>query len=855
MRSTVCEARADTDADDTAVTLFARTIAGGRKPGGEQGLARSAAWLLVAVPLAAGADDPDAARYHWAFQPIRAASPPSVRDAGWPRTAVDRFILASLEAKGLNPSPPADKRTLLRRATFDLIGLPPTPEELDAFLADDSPDAFARVVERLLASPHYGERWGRHWLDVARYADTKDGVLQYGDDRIRPYAYTYRDYVIRAFNEDLPFDRFVHEQLAADLLEPAVEPGRLAALGFLTLGRQFDNNIHDVIDDQIDTVSRGFLGLTVSCARCHQHKYDPIPTADYYSFYGVFANSEAPLIPPRVDGATPGPAATEFDRQFAAKEREVQQMLDSQFALLSETARRRVGDYLVHVATTPPDPMETAIFFLSLAPEDLRPPIVARWRTYLVKHARPDDPVFGPWKSLFALAESDFSAQAGDVVRRWQAREPGTRPGQVNPLVVQALAAAPLRTKADVARAYGALFQRLYEDSKQAASGDGVPYEAARQLVAVMTGRDSPAYFPKSQTRHYMSRADKDAFGAKLQELDRLAVQSPAAPPRAMALRDAPEVYDPHVFIRGNPARPGAPVPRQFLQILAGAGRHPFGPGSGRLELARAVTAPDNPLTARVLANRVWMHHFGEPLVETPNDFGTRCPPPLHPGLLDHLAATLVRDGWSLKSLHRHLMLSATYQQASFDRPDGRRLDPENRLYWRANRRRLDLEAMRDGLLAVSGRLDRAVGGRPVDVAGDPANRRRTVYGLVDRQSLPGLYRAFDFASPDQSAERRPHTTVPQQALFGLNSPFMLRQATALADRPEVAAEPDLARRAGVLYRLAMGRAPDAEEMAAALAFLGAEEKSAEETAKSPLGPWARFAQVLLLTNEMLFVD
>jgi hypothetical protein len=406
-----------------------------------------------------------AADTHWAFQPIRTPPVPTLRTPNPSlRTPVDAFILARLEAAGLSPSPPADRRTLIRRASFDLLGLPPSPEEVAAFEADPAPDAYERLIDRLLASPHYGERWGRHWLDVARYADTKDGVLMFGDDRVRPFAYTYRDYVIRAFNDDLPFDRFIHEQLAADRIESSADPRRLAALGFLTLGRQFDNNVHDVIDDQIDTVTRGLLGLTVSCARCHDHKYDPIPTADYYSLYGVFASSEEPLVPPPLDPDRRGPEA--FETKYVAKQREIREMLDAQYALLSEAARARVADYLVHVATTEPDPLETAIYFLSLAPADLRPPLVARWRHFLGQRAKPDDPVFGPWHDLFALPDGRFASDAPAVLAGWQGREPGTRPGQVNPLVRDALAAATLAGKSDVARTYGNLLQLMHDEAK-----------------------------------------------------------------------------------------------------------------------------------------------------------------------------------------------------------------------------------------------------------------------------------------------------------------------------------------------------------------------------------------------------
>ena len=577
-------------------------------------------------------------RQHWAFRPITDPRPPHVQQADWPQTTIDAFVLEKLEVAGLRPAAMADRRTLLRRAYFDLIGLPPTWEEVQSFAEDPAPtsESFARVVDQLLNSPRYGERWGRHWLDVARFADTKDGVLMYGDDRIRPYAYTYRDYVIRAFNEDVPFDRFVQEQLAADLIEPPVEPWRLAAMGFLTLGRMYDSNVHDVIDDQIDTIGRGLLGMTLACARCHDHKTDPVPTADYYSLYGVFASSEAPLELPLIGSSGTSPEAAEFEQKYAAKRDELRKMLDEQFTLLTEAARQRVSDYLVRVATTEPDPMETAIFFLSLAPEDLRPPIVARWRRLIARRAVSDDPVFGLWRDLMSLptsiAAEEFSSAAGEILGRWKSLPAGTEPGQVNPLVRDALAAAQLRQREDVARGYGDLLRNIYEQSQrpvQAVSASPPTRDPAReQLLALLVGPASPGYFPKSHTRRYMSRQQTDQFGGLIKELDGLAVKSPHAPPRAMVLHDAETPHDPHIFIRGNPSRPGPAVPRQFLTLLSGENRSPFGAGSGRLDLAHSITAHDNPLTARVLVNRVWMFHFGEPLVTTPSDFGRRTAPP-----------------------------------------------------------------------------------------------------------------------------------------------------------------------------------------------------------------------------------
>jgi Protein of unknown function (DUF1553)/Protein of unknown function (DUF1549)/Planctomycete cytochrome C len=801
--------------------------------------------------------DFESARTHWAYQPLREPAIPSVHNQSWQQSPVDSFVLASLEAARLTPSPRADRRTLIRRVYYDLIGLPPTARETEAFESDRLPDAFDRVVDRLLASPHYGERWGRHWLDVARYADTKDGVLMFGDDRVRPFAYTYRDYVIHAFNEDLGFDRFVHEQLAADLVARKDQSWRLAAMGFLTLGRMFDNNYHDQIDDRIDTVTRGFLGLTVACARCHDHKYDAIPTADYYSLYGVFASSEAPLELPLIERPGDPRRGSAFEKQVASKRRELREFVDSQYKLLSAAARTRTPDYLVHAATTSPDPLETAIFFLSLAPEDLRPQIVARWRRFLDQRAERNDPVFGPWHDLMALADSEYPANTAAIISRWRARRRGTQSGQLNPLIGELLSQASFRARADVARAYGELIRKVDEEERgsKASRSSAAENEARHQIAAILGDHDSPVYFPKSQIFSYLSRVEKDGFLGKLTELDRMAVKAEDASPRAMVLLDAEELCAPRIFVRGNPSQPGGPVPRQFLRVIAGPDRSPFPHGSGRLDLAQAITAPSNPLTSRVIVNRLWMHHFGEPMVSTPSDFGTRSTPPSHPKLLDYLAARLQRERWSIKAMHRLIMLSSTYQQASFDRPACQQVDPENRLLWRFHRRRLDLEAIRDTLLFVSGRLDREMEGRPVDVAGDSKNRRRTVYGMVDRQSLPGVFRAFDFASPDQSAERRPRTTVPQQALFVMNAPFVIEQAKALAARPDVAGASSAEARVVALYRAVLARSPIAAEAQAASRFLGVGDLTLVMPGSSSLSRIEELAQVLMMTNEFMFVD
>jgi len=568
-------------------------------------------WIAMGAPDPRGEEKQEAAasavappKQHWAFVAPQRPAVPAVRNEAAARGEIDRLVLAHLDAAKLAPSPPAPPRTLLRRLYYDLTGLPPANAELDEFEADPSEARYAAAVDRLLASPRFGERWARHWLDVARYADTKGYVFQ--EDRNYATAYKYRDWVIESFNSDRPFDRFVVAQLAGEQLN---DPSCAPASGFLTLGRRFLNNQEDIINDRIDVVTRGLMGLTVACARCHDHKYDPISAADYYAMYGVFASSEEK---PRED-----------------------------------------------------------------------------------------------------------------------------------------------------------------------------------------------------------------------------------APP---ALDDAATPYEPYVFLRGNSGSRGPSVPRRFLTILAkDAQPQPFKNGSGRLEMAEAIVSRENPLTARVWVNRVWGHLLGAPLVGTTSDFGVRGDPPTHLELLDWLACELMDDGWSTKRLVRRIVLSNTYRQASDLRADGLAVDAENHLLWRANRKRLDLEQMRDSLLAAAGRLDETMGGPSVSLVDAPFSTRRSVYGFIERQNLPAFFRTFDFANPNTHTPERPLTTSPQQALFLLNSPYVMEQSIKLAERAVAQAnavgpstqQPAAAERVRCInrmYRFALGREAHVDELAEALEFidLGEPPTSAE---------------------------
>ncbi len=726
---------------------------------------------------------------HWAFQPVQVTQPPEVSAPDWIRTPVDRFILAGLDAAGLKPSGPATRRQLIRRVTYDLTGLPPTPEDVRDFERDDDPSAYEKLVERLLASPHYGEHWGRRWLDVARYSDTK-GYVYAREEKVFVHAPAYRDWVVAAFNSDLPYDRFLQLQIAADAIAPD-QPSDFAALGFLTLGRRFLGVTPDIIDDRIDVVTRGLLGLTVSCARCHDHKYDPIPTADYYSLYGVFQNCTERLV-------QTGPAPID-DPEFTAGLLRRQQAQRETFELargtLSDRVRRRIADYLV--AQTELEKYHGENFDIIIQTDDLIPLIVRRWESYLAQPARANDPVFGPWTEFAALPAAEFAARSPDVVSTLQ----GPAGERFLP-DVRRLFDTPPASMREVAERYGQFLSDFDRRWTSLPAGGWretmqtlwrrVDESRTSPLVQALYGPDSPCVLPVehiSTIERMMDNATCDRLWKLQGEVDRWIIKSPAAPPFATILVDKAPLTEQRIFKRGNPALSGDVVPRRFLKVLSGDDRTPFAHGSGRLDLARAIADPANPLTARVWVNRVWAHHFGAGLVRTPSDFGVRAEAPSHPELLDWLADQLIQSGWSTRRLHRLMVLSSTYQQQSaIDASDvaahARQVDPQNRLLWRMQAHRLSFEELRDTWLASAGLLDAQPGGRSTDLfSTSPPHRRRTLYGYVDRQFVPDALRMFDVANPDLHSPQRSETTVPQQALFALNHPLVADCARSIASQ------------------------------------------------------------------------
>ncbi|MFO1481783.1 MAG: PSD1 and planctomycete cytochrome C domain-containing protein [Verrucomicrobiaceae bacterium] len=745
--------------------------------------------------------DFDAGRKQWAFQPVAEPQPPIREDDEWSRSDLDRFILDRLREAGLKPSPAADRRTLIRRVTFDLTGLPPTNEEVAAFVRDASQDAFEKVVDRLLASPHYGEHWARHWLDVARYSDTK-GYVYAREEKNYVHAWPYRDWVARALNNDMPYDRFLLLQLAADQVEPVGSPN-LAAMGFLTLGRRFLGVTHDIIDDRIDVLLRGMQALTVGCARCHDHKFDPISTRDYYALYGVFQSCAEKLVP----CASP-PADAAIGKELHKREMKLSEAMAKEREAQSARVRVRVTEHLLAQLELEKYPEET--FTQILGPNDINPVFVRRWQKYLADAERRADPVFVAWHEYAKLKPAEFAAH---------------RPGASNPLIARAFATPPAAMR-EVAERYGALFadveKQWRELLKTKPTAQALPDRNAEDLRRVLYGPDSPCFVPDEHLANIEWFFPTGIVVGlwKLQgEVDRWLVQSASAPAHATILVDRAKPSTPRVFKRGNPLTKGEEVPRRFLQVLAGDAPAPFTKGSGRLELAQAIIAPTNPLTARVMVNRVWMQHFDRGLVTTPSDFGRRADPPSHPELLDWLARAFMNEGWSLKKLHRRILLSATYQQGSSGPVDTLALrkaqerDPDNRLLWRANTHRLSFEEMRDAWLSVAGELDPRVGGRPGDLF---TGTRRTLYTLVDREHVPAVMRTFDFANPDISIPKRNDTIVPQQALFGLNHPFLASRAKAVVKLLGGSE----AERVRQLYTRLFQREPAAMELHAALAFL-----------------------------------
>ena len=757
-------------------------------------------------------------RKFWSFQPVKKPTLPQFAGKQKAHKPVDQFVLAKLAENNLTPVGLADKRTLIRRATFDLIGLPPTPEEIEAFLADTSPDAFEKVVERLLASPRYGERWGRYWLDLARYSDGKIGTRT---DAPYPNAFRYRDWVIQAFNNDLPYDQFVRAQLAADHLPESEKEKHLAGLGFLGLSPRGD--------DRVDVVTRTFLGFTVGCAQCHDHKYDPIPTKDFYSLQGVFSSSayhEYPLAPEEEVKAYKGAAKAIADQKATITnfiKEQSEQLVD---VLFVQTAEYMVAGWGVMQDGGPS--VENAADKAGLDAE-----ILQRWVTYL--QSEKEHEYLDEWDAMVerggSLEEAKELAQATEELVLSIHKEKYGIEDRNYVKLGGAKGVADERT-----RQYTNL---EFLDLKKWYLWRDLASEPFRK-----DGFDHPGgvYYFDAKEEHSIERFLSGIWKAHLDTLRAdLKVLEEALPepyPFIHGYKDAEKIKDLQVRIRGDKENLGELAPRRFLHILSEGEPERFANGSGRLDLANHIVDPENPLTPRVMVNRIWAHHFGRGIVGTLSNYGQLGERPTHPELLDYLAARFIESGWSIKEMHREIMLSATYQRAMESIAKNEEKDPANKLLWRANLvPRLDAEALRDSILAVAGTLESVSGGPPVAFADD--NHRRTVYCTVSRTETNRMMTLFDFPDPNNTSTKRAVTVGPMQRLYFLNSAFVMDQAKALAKRLEREAGDDPKARIRRVYELLYGRLPSEDEIRIGLEYVRGTQDA-----------WPKYAQALLGSSE-----
>ena len=796
----------------------------------------------------AKASNREKSKSHWSFQPIQADSEPTQPNTN----LVDKWLDRALTREKLARSPQADRRSLLRRASIDLTGLPPTPEQMQLFLKDprELKVAFSDQVDQLLASARFGERWARHWLDLSRYSDTKGYV--FFEEANFPWSYTYRDYVIKAFNNDKPFSQFVQEQIAADQIPGNVNTQNLAALGYLTLGGRYMNNPHDIIDDRIDVVTRPLLGLSVACARCHDHKFDPISAKDYYSLYAVFANSVEPPYPPALNPIPQIKASQDAETKIRADYEKLKAFVDSKYDQLVETARRRSGDYLMAAEKARKAP-KTEDFMLIADGGDLNPSMIVRFQAFLEQSRKQNSNILKSWNRLADATEKDFQS----VLKAVTAEE-------TNGLLKRKLEENPPRNLEDLTRIYTSAFAQAYGTWREyvlrfESSGKPVPSTYPDQdiesLRLVMDGPQSPtrvARNPQGDLTLLPDRASQAQLQSLISELEK-SRRAAHAPARPQMLVDRSIIEESRVFIRGNPQNPGEPAPRQFLELFHESQPQIAFPKnrSGRLELALSITDPKNPLAARVYVNRVWSYLFSTGIVTTLGDFGLRGEKPSHPELLDALADDFIKTGGSTKTLIRKIIHSSAYQRSSVP-AQAESGDPENRNYAYQNQKRLDFETMRDSLLFVSGLLDLNEGGPAAGEAIDFKFRRRGIYGKIDRLNLPEQLRTFDFPDPNTSAVDRSTTTTPAQSLFLMNHPLLQSCAEGLVQRAEKTAGTDDIAIARAMAELVWQRDLDAMETIDIRTFLSESSLKTPEDRRKAL---VTIAQSFLISNEFHFID
>ena len=744
-------------------------------------------------------------RAFWAFQPVHEPDLPALHRTTRTLSPIDALVDTKLHALHLKPAPPADKRTWIRRATLDLTGLPPTPEEVDAFIQDRGTNAKAAVIDRLLASPRYGERWGRYWLDIARYSDDHlppDGEKPY------PNAFRYRDWVIQAFNDDMPYDLFIKAQIAGDLLPDKQK--LIGGLGLYGLSPDFQ-------DDRVDVTARAFLGLTVACAQCHDHKFDPIPTKDFYALQGVFNSTQLhdyALVSDK--------DVEEFNgrkKRYDDENTHLQDFLKAQADQLAGIFAARTADYL-RAAYRVAGP-EKADAHAAAAASGLDEEVLARWLKYIAKPQ--NHPYLDAFDSLLKRKASD--SELDRCTRDFEKRVTAL-PNQKKTVDEKNLITlGGLKTIA----AQDPLAAKMVTLSRD-------DYVLWRDLFFAPTGL---LYFADGKIDRFLTGVWKQHLDDLRAHVAELKKAVPEQYPFLHGIADVEKPADIHVLLRGNRDTPGEIAPRAFLSILSSGTPQHFTHGSGRLELAEAIADPRNPLTARVMVNRIWLGHFGQAIVRTPGNFGMLGDRPSNPELLDYLAAEFVRQKWSMKALHREIMLSSTYGLNSREDPASQAADGDGRFFWRFEPRRLDAEALRDQILFVSGQLDLTSGGPPA--VWNDANHRRTVFCYFSRRQLDPMLTLFDVPNPNNTSDQRLSTDVPVQRLFLLNSALIMKASEVLAQRIHYSGTTD--QQIDHAYRLLFQRRASKSELALGRSFLSKPDS------------WPEYLQVLMSSNEFMELE
>jgi cytochrome c553 len=752
---------------------------------------------------------------HWAYKPLTSTEVPK-SFSKWVSNPIDNFVISELTKTNLMPSQIADKKILIRRAYFDLIGLPPTEKEVELFVADKSTDAYKKLIDRLLENPMYGERWGRHWLDTARYSDTSGTVNGNREPRYT-YSYTYRDYVIRSFNENKPFDRFIIEQIAGDTMSD-IKRVDLAGLGFLTLGKN-SGNANDVIDDQIDVIFKGFMATTVVCARCHDHKFDPITTKDYYALHGVLNSSyfpsdnEKPLLSPVSDDD----GYKDYLIKRSVIETEIENFIKNRHvAALNEfktnTFKNVYGGYALNSVAS-----SNRTDYIRESGLNIR--MIQRWTQSNSKGGKKTATLesqrstFLPLTLMFNVPELTFKEEFTSMMDK--------NSTNINPYLAQHIKkVGVIKNMKDLAASY--------HNAVLAINTTPTNIVGSVEFAAAIFQNGGPLDIDRdSFSRFYASNQKTMQYDNELRQqrgkLITHEIAHPSTPARAMALGDKPRATESPVLIKGDPGTRGPIVARRFITTFDYLNPNIFTNGSGRLELAKSIANPLNPLTPRVIVNRIWQFHFGEGLVTSSDDFGINTPKPVHYDLLNYLSSRFIKEGWSVKDMHRLIMTSSTYCQLS--NGDGRKalVDPYNRLYWRMNNSRLDFETLRDTLLYLGGKLDSKMGGQSVNLItanSGEYSTRRTVYGLVDRGRLPEVFTTFDFATPEMTTGRRFQTTVPKQALFLMNNSMVIEQVRNMITRPEFLRIVSEEERIKALYRVCFQRDPSELEIKIGIRYM-----------------------------------